>query len=150
MSPLQFCLPVFLGIHRSSKQVWSTFLRWYWSFNRDFWENFKPRCLIEQYSKLQNQQKIDTCPYTSNLLDYSQCKYVSKGQKGHLFSITLRGEKQHVVYKSKYSHSKQLRVPLVKTVYGKKLPERRPKWFTTCFCYFMLWNKCLSTLTYVC
>ena len=70
-------------------------------------------------------KKIDTCPCTSNLLDYSQCKHVSKGQKGHLFSIKLRGEKQHVVYKSKYSHSKQLRVPLVKTVYGKKLPERR-------------------------
>ena len=76
-------------------------------------------------SKLQNQQKLDTCLCTINLLDYSPCKYVSKGQKGHLFSITLRGEKQHVVYKSKYGHSKQLRVPLVKTVYGKKLPERR-------------------------
>ena len=78
-----------------------------------------------RHSKLQNQKKIDTCLCTSNLLDYSPCKYVSKGQKGHLFSITLRGEKQHVVYKSKYGHSKQLRVPLVKTVYGKKLPERR-------------------------
>ena len=53
--------PVFNGVcelklskrifNRDSKQIKQYnlfFLRWYWSFNRKFWEKFRPGRLIEQ------------------------------------------------------------------------------------------------------
>ena len=34
------------------------FLRWYWPFNRDFWENFRPRRLIEQDTIIETLEQV--------------------------------------------------------------------------------------------